>query len=240
MLLTGAAAPLAGCATPAPIVKLDPVADSVLWASGRPFVGLDDRGVRVAAAFDRQVGAALSVRVEIENRTDRPLEIDPGQQFSFLTCKRPDQTSCSKELLVIDPEEMLAHYDEAASRERAQASDGERASDSLVLLGVFSDVVSLAGRHGGDAPLRTEAAEDQRHDVAADHDRALDEVANQREMWSNLALRRHTLLPGASVGGQIFIPGDGAGQDVWLKIRVGTRTFPFHFHEVARPVPRQG
>jgi hypothetical protein len=240
MLLAGIGAALAGCATPAPIVKLDPIADNVLWTSGRPFVGLDDRGVRVAAAFNRQVGATLSVRVEVENRTDRPLEIDPGQQFSFLTCKGPAETSCGKELLVIDPEEMLAHYDEAASREQAQAIDDERASGSLVLLGAFSDVASLAGRHGGDAPLRTEAAEDQMHNGAADHDRALDGIADQREMWSNMALRRHTLLPGASVGGQVFIPGDGAGQDVWLKIRVGTRTFPFHFHEVARQVPRQG
>jgi hypothetical protein len=59
-------------------------------------------------------------------------------------------------------------------------------------------------------------------------------------MWSDDALRHSTLLPGASVGGQVFIPADNGVQHVWLRIRVGARTFPFHFRMVAEDVSSQG
>ncbi len=55
-------------------------------------------------------------------------------------------------------------------------------------------------------------------------------------MWSDQALRHSTVLPGASVGGQVFIPADNGVQHVWLRIRVGDRTFPFHFRMVAEDV----
>jgi hypothetical protein len=240
-LLAVVGASVVGCATPAPLVRLDPISDQVFWVSGRPSVQLEERGVRVAAAFDRQVGPLLGVRVEIENGTERKLEVDPGQEFSFMTCKTATETSCAKELLVVDPQDMIDHLDQAASREQAEAINDERASGALLLLAAASDTAALAGRHGRGAPLvDTEAAADEMRNQAADHDQALPAIAGQREMWSDVALRRSTLLPGASVGGQVFIPADGGSQNVLLRIRVGNRTFPFHFRQVARKVPRNG
>jgi hypothetical protein len=240
LLLAVVGASVVGCATPAPLVRLDPISDQVFWVSGRPSVQLEERGVRVAAAFDRQVGPLLGVRVEIENGTDRKLEVDPGQEFSFMTCKAATETSCAKELLVVDPEDMIDHFDQAASREQADAINDERASGALLLLGAASDTAALASRNGRSAPLDTEGAAAEMHNQAADHDRALPAIAAQREMWSDVALRHSTLLPGASVGGQVFIPADGGSQNVLLRIRVGNRTFPFHFRQVARQVPRNG
>jgi hypothetical protein len=76
--------------------------------------------------------------------------------------------------------------------------------------------------------------------IASDHDRALSDTAAQRDMWSTAALRHTTLRPGDSVGGQVFIPVDRGVQTVWLRVRLGNRTFPFHFREMARPVSSQG
>ena len=229
-----------GCATPAPVVRLDPISNDVFWMSGRAVVRQEDRGVRVAAAFQREVGKTLGVRVEIQNQTDRPLDIDPAQAFSFISCKAPSESSCAPETFVIDPEEMIAGLDDRASRERARATNDDRASKALVLLSVASDTASLAAPHGGSAPLSTEDAESVRQDQAASHDSTLGGIEAQREMWSDEALRHSTLLPGAGIGGQVFIPADRGVQYVWLKIRVGNRTFPFHFRMVARHVSKQG
>jgi hypothetical protein len=234
------AAMLSGCASPAPVVRLEPISDQLFWASGRAVVQREERGVRVAVAFERELGTTLGVRVEIENRTDRKLDIDPAGAFSFVSCKGTSESSCAKETFVIDPEEMIAGLDDRASRERAQATNDQRASGALVLLSAAADTASLLDSHGGTAPLRTEGAEGMRNDEAASHDRAMGGIDAQREMWSDEALRHSTLLPGASVGGQVFIPADRGVQYVWLNVRVGNRTFPFHFRMVSRGVPRQG
>ncbi|HEX3905637.1 MAG TPA: hypothetical protein VH853_22620 [Polyangia bacterium] len=234
-----------GCATPAPIVRLDPISNHVFWISGRPVVTQEDRGVRVAAAFQREAGKTLGVRVEIQNQTHRELDIDPAEEFSFISCKGASESSCMKETFVIDPEEMLAGLDAKASRERAQAANDDRALGGLVLLSAVADTASLADGHGGFArggvaPLGTEGAVSAQQGTAASHDRALGGIEAQRNMWSDDALRHSTLLPGASVGGQVFIPADNGVQHVWLRIRVGARTFPFHFRMVAEDVSSQG
>jgi len=229
-----------GCATPAPVVRLDPVSHNVFWISGRAAVKQEERGVRVAAAFEREMGTTLGVRVEIQNQTDRKLDIDPAEAFSFISCKGAAESSCAKETFVIDPEEMLAGLDQKASRERAQAANDDGALGGLVLLSAMADTASLASPHGGGAPLRTEGAVGAQQGTAASHDRGLGAIEAQRDMWSDEALRHSTVLPGASVGGQVFIPADKGVQYVWLKIRVGDRTFPFHFRMVAEDVSSNG
>jgi hypothetical protein len=238
LLFSGGVVSQLGCATPAPVVRLDPIAENVFWVSGRAGVAKEERDVRVAASFERQVGKTLSVRVEIENRTEHKLEIDPGEAFSFVSCKGSSATSCAPETFVIDPEEMIAGIDQAASREQAQATDDARASSALLFLSAATDTASLADPHGGTAPLRTQAAESNALDEVGAHDRAQAGIESQREMWSNAALRHSTLLPGAGVAGQVFIPADSGTGNVWLKIRVGNRTFPFHFRQVAQAVSR--
>ena len=236
VLLAVVVASVLGCATPAPIVRLDPIADEVFWVSGRAAVKQEEKGVRVAASFDREVGTTLGVRVEIQNQTDRKLDVDPAQAFSFISCKGTGESSCAKETFVIDPDEMIAGLDEKASRERAQAANDERALGGLVLLSAVTDTASLAGPGGNVAPLRTEGAVSVQQGTAGSHDRAFGGIESQREMWSDEALRHNTLLPGASVGGQVFIPADKGVQSVWLKIRVGSRTFSFQFRMVAQDV----
>jgi hypothetical protein len=234
------ASSMLGCATPAPIVRLDPISNDVFWISGRAVVRQEDRGVRVAAAFQREAGKTLGVRVEIQNQTHRELDIDPAEAFSFISCKGTSESSCMKETFVIDPEEMLAGLDAKASRERAQAANDDGALGGLVLLGAVADTASLANPHGGVAPLGTEGAVSVQQGTEMSHDRALGGIEAQRSMWSDEALRHSTLVPGASVGGQVFIPADNGVQHVWLRIRVGDRTFPFHFRMVAEDVSSHG
>jgi hypothetical protein len=239
-LFAVAASSVLGCATPAPVVRLDPISNNVFWISGRAAVKQEERGVRVAAAFEHEVGTTLGVRVEIQNQTDRKLDIDPAEAFSFISCKGAIESSCAKETFVIDPEEMIAGLDKKASRERAQAANNDAALGVLVLLSAVADTASLATPHGGVAPPGTQEVVSVQQGTAASHDRALAGLEAHRHLWSDEALRHSTVPPGASVGGQVFIPADNGVQHVWLRIRVGDRTFPFHFRMMAEGVSSQG
>src|SRR5262249_47627979 len=68
---------LVGCATPGPIVRLAPDASDVVWVAGRAVTSQEDRGVRVAAAFDHQASNLVAFRVEFENDTDQRIEVGP-------------------------------------------------------------------------------------------------------------------------------------------------------------------
>jgi hypothetical protein len=75
-----------GCATPAPLVRLQPSAGEVVWVSGRATVTRADAGIRVGVAFDHQDGPALGLRVEVENGTATNLDVDP-REFTFTACR---------------------------------------------------------------------------------------------------------------------------------------------------------
>src|SRR4051812_49160936 len=103
-----------GCATPQPLVRLTPANDPVVWVAGRATLSAEKEGIRAAAAFDHQDGSLLSFRVEIQNDTDEPLQIDPAH-ISFTCCATADQRSCQPRRGVIDPEQVLAALDEKRS-----------------------------------------------------------------------------------------------------------------------------
>jgi len=107
-----------GCAMPAPIVRLEPrTPGNVVWVAGRAVQAKERAGVRVAAAFERQQGNGLGIRVEIENQTGAPIDVGPDG-VTFMTCARVDNASCVGSWGVVDPEQVLAGLDEQQSRSR--------------------------------------------------------------------------------------------------------------------------
>jgi hypothetical protein len=138
---------LVGCVAPIPLVRLYPSAQNVVWVSGRASVEQEDGGIRVAAAFDHQDGTLLSVRIEVENRTDARVEVDPAN-VTFSACKTLEATSCSPAQQVVNPERVLDDLDEKQSREAAAAVNDEVFLGTLVLLSAVGDVASAGhGNH---------------------------------------------------------------------------------------------
>ena len=134
-----------GCATPMPLVRLNPDARDVVWVGGRASVQKDTTGVRVAAAFEHQDGSNLALRVEIENRTTDRLEVSP-QEMTFSVCSGLAPASCSPSQRVIDPEQVLTALAVAQSRGVADAANSQAFYGTLVLLNAVGDVASAA--HG--------------------------------------------------------------------------------------------
>ncbi len=227
-----------GCATPMPLVRLNPDAPDVVWVGGRASVQRDTTGVRVAAAFEHQDGSNLALRVEIENRTTDRLEVSP-QEMTFSVCSSLAPASCSPSQRVIDPEQILTALAVAQLRGVADASNSQAFLGTMVLLSAVGDVASAAqGRHvdGSGTLIAASAMESD----AAARNSAQASIAIQQHVWSDEALRRNTLFPGQGTSGLVYLPINYRARYVWLQITVGGRLFPFHFAELvtAVDVPR--
>jgi hypothetical protein len=223
-----------GCATPMPLVRLNPDAPDVFWVGGRASVQKDTTGVRVAAAFEHQDGTNLAVRVEVENRTTDRLEVSP-RDMTFSVCSSLAPASCSPSQPVIDPEQILAALAVAQSRGVADASNSQAFYGTLVLLNAVGDVASAAHGRPTTGSGTLVAASAMEGDAAA-RDSAQASIAAQEQLWSNQTLRRNTLFPGQGTSGLVYLPINYQARYVWLQITVGGRLFPFHFAEVVTPV----
>lgn len=230
------AALLFGCATPAPIYRLDPRAPDVIWVGGRASVQQERGGIRVATAFERQQGDSLALRVEIQNGTESRLEVGP-QKIWHSPCSSPSVGSCRSSEKVIDPEAVLARIDEKQSIDRAAASNSQAALGTLVMLSAVADVASVAsGRADSTTGLQTVSTANLMAGDAANRSGGLADLEQQRQAWSNEALRRNTLFPGQGTSGVVFVPIVPDARFVWVQMRVGRERFAFHFEQNARTV----
>ena len=226
----------AGCATPAPIVRLTPQSPNVVWVSGRMAVEREHAGVRVATAFERQDGGNHAVHVEIENQGDQPIEVGP-EDIWFAPCAGTQLASCAPSRGVINPEQALIALDVRESKERADAVNNQAAMTPFLILSAVGDVAQVASGHAnastgaGTAVIAASMDADQ-----AQHETAALNIAAQREVWSNVALRRTTLFPGRGVTGNVFFPVDLQREFVILCIRAHGEIFSFWFRQTVIPV----
>jgi hypothetical protein len=228
------AVPLVGCATPAPLVRLNPKAADIIWVGGRASVRQENGGVRVATAFEHQDGPLLGLRLEVENGTAARLEVDP-KNITFTKCGDETVASCAPTQFVIDPEQALADLDVAQSRGVAEAANSQALLGTLVLLSAVGDVAS-AGRGHPSAGLNTVAAADLMQDSAATGDNTLATIDRRRQIWSNQALRRNTLDPGQGAAGLVYLPIDLRANYIWLHVRVAESLFQFRFEQVVTQI----
>ena len=191
---------LAACATPRPLIELVPAGGDVTWIAGRAVLSKQQSDVRVAVAFEHQHGDRLALRVEVANEGETELEVGPPN-VSFVGCKGTTLESCGLAQRIVDPETQLRAIDEDSSRQVASASNDAAFYTSLLILGLAGGVASVATDTASSTTgLRTAALANSMENRAAAHHRAMASYASQRAMWSNAALRRNTVQPGAHAG----------------------------------------
>jgi hypothetical protein len=232
------AAAAASCATPSPLVRLYPSSEDVIWVAGRAALVDEEDGVQVAVSFDHQYGHKLGLRVEVENRTNERIDVDPST-FKFTDCPSMAIESCKHARRVIDPERVLVELDAQESREQADAVNSQAFLGTVVILSAVGDVASAASSHGHRSTgSNTANAIDVMESDAAAHDSELASVGAQQQIWSNEALRRNTLFPGQGTAGRVYIPIDRSAELVYLYVKAGGHTFPFAFQQTITRVSR--
>jgi hypothetical protein len=231
---------LIGCATPGPLVSLALAQGAVVWVAGRAVVAKEQTGVRVAAAFEHQDGVTLGLRVEIENTTEAPLEVDPAN-ITFNVCTNGRLETCSPPAYAINPEAVLKDLALAKSRNEAETANEEIFLGTLAVVSAVGDVATVAsGKTHGTTGLQTAAALDQMGQVAARRDSTQASIGGQQQLWADVALRRNTIPPGRAVGGRVFLPISLKARRVWLHVLVGGRTFSFPFDQTVTTVDLNG
>jgi hypothetical protein len=236
-VILAAAAP-AGCATPSPIVRLEPRTRNVVWVAGRAVVAKEKDGVRVATAFERQDGNLLAVRLEVENLTPNAIEVSPSR-FTFATCPTADTESCVGAYSVVDPEEAIQALDQNGSRARAAAHNEAVLDTTLVLLSAVGDVATIAdGKSDRTTGLTTVALAEHGQAAMARAEATQGSIEHRRQVWSDVAFRRSTVGPGHGASGLVYMPAEPSARYVWLYVEAGGRTFPFGFvQQVQRVEP---
>jgi|HubBroStandDraft_6_1064221.scaffolds.fasta_scaffold194590_2 hypothetical protein len=223
-----------GCATPAPLVRLTPKTNDVIWVGGRASVQATTNNIRVGTAFEYQDGPMLAMRVEIENDTTARMEVGP-EDFTFTDCLGEAIASCMPTLAAVDPEKVLASLDVAQSREVAQAANDQALLGTMVILSAVGEV----GGHRHGSGVRTAVALDAMQSDAATHDSAQASYGVRRQIWSNQALRRNTLDPGQGTSGLVFLPIDLRAGFVWFNVRLTGAVFQFPFRQMVTQVRLQ-
>ena len=233
-------ATLAGCATPSPIYRLSPNGQDVIWVGGRGSLQKEIDGVRVATAFEHQDGNSLGMRLEIQNGTPDRLDVGP-QDVTFSACATMNVATCAPAARAIDPEAVLAGLDERQSREVASGKNSQAFLGTLVILSAVGDIATIASGHADETTgLVTASTANLAAADAAATNSSLASIHVQRQLWSNDAFRRNTLLPGQGAAGHVFIPIYPEAGVVWLHVRVGPRTFSFPFTQTVVQVDPPG
>jgi hypothetical protein len=158
-----------------------------------------------------------------------------------MTCLDVANSTCDGSFAVTDPELVLGALDEQGSRARANAANGQAIYGSLFLLSAVTDVATVAaGKADATTGVATAALAEEGAAVAANGRETLSSIGSERQLWTNVALRKNTLLPGHGAAGLVFIPVDLRARYLWMHVRAGGQVFAFGFKQIVRRVDANG
>lgn len=206
---------LAGC-SPAPVLRLTALEPSAPWQQGSQLVRRDSSGVVVTAAFERTWEGNLVFDLEVTNRSDATVVLDPvAIHYTVVPAEGARSGPAGRAVLALDPEQQLARLDRLVASENANQSTGLLLD---MIGGVLEGAAALAAR--GTA-TEAEADEDQRRDLEREaarhrdderHATTLATLADRRAYWARQALRRTDLAPGETAAGKVLLPAGPLGR----------------------------
>jgi len=214
-----------GCMAPTPVVRLRMESPGTFWVAGRQTAVRELEGVRAAAAFERGAEGTLTLRLEVQNLAETPVDVSPEAMW-FNHCRTPDTLQCGPSTRVKDPERMLEDMDQSASNERAAAVNDMAAGVGLLLLGAVVETASAASGDRSSSCCLRELAADTRNESRA-HEEGARSLDTARMSLANAALRKTTLFAGQGVAGEVYVPVDFQAPFVRLNVAVGERQFVF-------------
>jgi hypothetical protein len=231
-----------GCATPQPVVRLQPTSPDVVWRSGRAIVSQQTTDLKVAVAFERMAEQRLVFRVELQNLGPQRRDVGPHQMV-YRTCVKPP--SCGPRRNVIDPEQRLLALDVARSRTRASQQDSAGLGAALLMLNAVATVGAVAAGEGEQAAhLASDGlllAQGTSQSIER-HDQQIASIEADKLDWAASALRRTTLGPEQGIAGMVNLPLNLEATRIWLGVTIDGTTLWFGFEQIViavAPAPSQ-
>jgi len=211
---------LGGCAPTA--YRLDPVSGDVAWIDGRPTTKTDENGLTLVASFERLDMQYVALDVELKNKTDQPVEINPAD-FQYVALNN-DRDTLARAVGSLDPL-ILGAADPAHESERValnQDREVKRLKRAKVVNTVLM-VAAVAGTVAAASSSKNHSYEGWRSNqitqnniyTAINAKRLIDHgtFANRMQQydyeayrWRELALKRTVVAPGSSARGLVYLP----------------------------------
>ncbi len=224
------AALLAACATPREILKLKPQSSDTSWFYGQEFTGDSLYGIIAHAAFDEVSYPYYIFDVEIINRSNLPILIDPAT-FFCLPLDGKSQVMNGDTIYARDPELEILDIDRKLSVNEARSKN----QLGLALLAAGVDIATGVAVLSDDNPhndwLRTDLLDATIIDGEANHFETQN-LMQLRDSWKSTTLRKTTLNTGDILQGKVLVPVYKNASYIQLNIPVDNELIRINFMQI--------
>lgn len=211
---------LSSCAPTITTYRLEPVSGDVATLDGRPVTKAERDGVGVVASFEREDMEFVALDVEIKNRTDHPIDVNPADfQWAALGAAQDTLTDTQNSHLALtgsaaDPTYEAGHIGLKRKQEEKRLKRAKVFNTILMVAAVASDVSSSSSSRSYREYVTNRVAHNFAYQGIAAK-RAIDYTTFANRMqrydyeeyrWRELALKANTLPPGTSVRGFVYLP----------------------------------
>lgn len=217
-LLTGA---LSGCApTVTTAYRLEPVSGDVATIEGRPVTKAEQNGVGVVASFEREDMEFITLDIEVKNRTDHAIEVNPADfHFTALgasqdTLTDPNNAGLTLSRTAADPTYEAGRMGLKRKLEEKRLKKAKVLNTILMVALVASDISSSSKSRSYSEYIGNRTAHGLGYQGLAvkraiDHSTFADRMQRydyEEYRWRELALKTNTVAPGESVRGFVYLP----------------------------------
>ena len=210
---------LTGCATTVITVRLEPASGDITTIDDRSVTKAERNGVGVVASFEREDMDYVALDIEIKNRTDHSIEVDPAD-FHFValgvaqdTLVDPKNAGLSLTRTAANPTYEAGRMVLKRKQEEKRLKRAKVFNTILMVAAVASDI-SSSGNNRSYGEWATKRVSHDFAYQAISVKRAVDygTFANRMQRydyeeyrWRELALRANTLAPGESIRGFVYL-----------------------------------
>lgn len=212
---------LTGCATSTVTTyRLEPTSGDITTIDGRSVTKAERNGIGVVASFEREDLDYVALDVEVKNRTDHPIDVNPAD-FHFValgaaqdTLTDPNDAGRPLARAAADPTCEAGRMGLKRKQEEKRLKRAKVFNTILLVAAVASDVSTTSNNRSYREWASNRISHDfAYHAIAAK--RAIDygTFANRMQRydyeeyrWRELALKANTLAPSESVRGFVYLP----------------------------------
>ena len=214
------ASALSSCAPTITSYKLEPVSGDVATIDGRSVTKAEQNGVGVVASFEREDLEFVALDIEIKNRTDHPIEINPAD-FQFIalgarhdTLADPNNANLTLTRSAADPTYEAGRMNFKRKHEEKRLKRAKILNTLLMVAAIATDVSSSSNSRSYREYTNIRVAHSFAYQGiaikrAVDYSTFADRMQRydyEEYRWRELALKANTLAAGESIRGFVYLP----------------------------------
>lgn len=213
--------------------KVDPLDEKEVY-NGREIVTKESNEAVVSVEFDGQSGNDFVFYVEIENRSDETLAINPRDIFAEAVkkdLKKIDERF--QPLWATDPEMELGRINKEKEGRKTMHSVTTGLNAAFTLLSIIGTLSDKDTHHDGHKVVRDVVVwADNQVREEIDYSESMKSLESQRKFWKNEVLNYTELKKDQRIGGLVFIPFNPQIKYLRFIIPIGNSDFEFYFKQV--------